>query len=70
MSFQRIISTAIRDAGIPETSFDSAIRAEGFKSRFDWFLRGSPPSLQDAYNARVAADKAVAASRFDMRRAA
>lgn len=69
MSFQRIFSTAIADAGISETSFDAAIKAEGFKSRFDWFLRGSPSSLQDAYNARVAADKA-AAVRPDMRRAA
>lgn len=60
MSFQRIIITAIRDAGIAESDFDSAIKTAGFKSRFDWFLRGSPPSLQDAYNARVAADKAAA----------
>lgn len=60
MSFQRIFSTAIREAGIPEASFDSAIKIAGFKSRFDWFLRGSPPSLQEAYNARVAADKAAA----------
>lgn len=68
MSFQRILTTAIRDAGIAEPAFDAAIKAEGFKSRFDWFLRGSPPSLQDAYNLRVAADKA--AQHRDERRAA
>jgi hypothetical protein len=59
MSFQRIIATAIRDAGIAEANFDAAIKAEGFKSRFDWFLRGGPPSLQEAYNLKVAADKAM-----------
>lgn len=68
MSFQRIITTAIRDAGIAEPAFDAAIKADGFKSRFDWFLRGSPPSLQEAYNLRVAADKAAAPR--DERRAA
>lgn len=67
MSFQRILTTAIRDAGIAEPAFDAAIKAEGFKSRFDWFLRGSPASLQEAYNERVVADKAVHAP---LRRAA
>lgn len=58
MSFQRIFTAALHDAGIAEQSFDAAIKREGFKSRFDWFLK-APSSLQEAYNARVAADKAA-----------
>jgi hypothetical protein len=69
MSFARIIATAIHSAGIVETEFDAAIKAAGFKSRFDWFLRGSSPSLQDAYNSRVAADRA-SPRHDDARRAA
>lgn len=62
MSFHRILTTAIRDAGIAEANFDAAIKAAGFKSRFDWFLKASP-SLQEAYNRRVAADKSEASRR-------
>lgn len=59
MSFERIFRTAIRDAGIAEPEFDAAIKRGGFKSRFDWFLRGGHPSLQDAYNTKVATEKAL-----------
>lgn len=55
MSFERIFTAAIRDAEICEAELDAAIKKARFKSRFDWFLRGGHPSLQDAYNERVAA---------------
>lgn len=61
MSFARIITTAIHEADIDEASFDDAIKSKGFKSRFDWFLRGAPASLQEAYNLRVGAEHVVAA---------
>lgn len=61
MSFQRILTTALCNAGIAERAFDAAIKAEGFKSRFDWFLK-APASLQEAYNERVAADKRQASA--------
>jgi hypothetical protein len=57
MSFQRIFTAALHDAGIAEATFDAAIKREGFKSRFDWFLK-APASLHEAYNTRVAADRA------------
>jgi len=69
MSFTRIITTAIRDAGIAEANFDAAIKSAGFKTRFDWFLK-APASLQDAYNLKVAADKAVHGRLADERRVA
>lgn len=51
--FDRIITDALRRARISEQAFDAAIRKAGFKSRLDWLLNGAPPSLIDAYNARV-----------------
>jgi hypothetical protein len=55
--FDRIISEAMRDAGIADQAFETAIKKAGFKSRWDWFLRDAPDSLRDAYNLKVAADK-------------
>jgi len=54
--FDRILSTALKEAAIDAASFDAAIRKAGFKSRIDWFMRGAPPSLVDAYNARAKTD--------------
>ena len=55
--FDRIISEAMRDAGIADEAFTAAIKKAGFKSRWDWFLKDAPPSLVEAYTAKVAADK-------------
>ena len=55
--FDRIISEAMRDAGIADEAFTAAIKKAGFKSRWDWFLKDAPDSLREAYNAKVAADK-------------
>lgn len=57
--FYRILQEAIEAAQINEAAFDAAIKKAGYKSRFDWFLRGAEPSLQEAYNAKVAAHKGV-----------
>jgi hypothetical protein len=54
--FNRILNTALREAGISEEAFDAAIRQARFKSRLDWFVRGAPASLQEAYNLRAAWD--------------
>jgi len=56
--FDRIISEAMRAADIREKEFDAAVRKAGFKSRIEWFYRGAPASLIEAYNARVAAEGA------------
>jgi hypothetical protein len=55
--FDRILKEAIEAAQIADDAFEAAIKAAGFKSRWDWFLRGAPASLVAAYNAKVAADK-------------
>jgi hypothetical protein len=57
--FDRIISEAMRDAGIADDAFMAAIKNAGFKSRWDWFLKDAPDSLREAYNAKVATDKRV-----------
>lgn len=54
--FNRIPNTALLEAGISEEAFDAAVKAARFKSRLDWFMRGAPASLQEAYNLRAAWD--------------
>jgi len=56
--FERTISQLLAEAGIAERDFDAAIKKAGFKSRFDWFLRGGSPELQDTYNRKVRAESA------------
>lgn len=53
--FDRIIEDALKKAGIAPAAFDAAIKREKFKSRIDWFLRGAPATLVEAYNNRVRA---------------
>lgn len=57
--FDRILSTAMQTAAIDPADLDAAIRKAGFKSRLDWFMRGAPSSLQEAYNAKAKADTGV-----------
>jgi len=54
--FDRIFASALLEAAIDPAEFDAAITKAGFKSRIDWFMRGAPPSLVDAYNARTKTD--------------
>lgn len=60
--FDRIFNSALQEAAIDAAEFDAAIRKAGFKSRVDWFMRGAPPSLVDAYNAKAKTDRAEAQS--------
>lgn len=56
--FERTIKELLAEAGIAEQDFDAAIMKAGFKSRFDWFLRGGSAELQEAYNRKVRAESA------------
>jgi hypothetical protein len=51
--FERIFNEALASAHIDPNAFDAAIKKDRFKSRVDWFLRGAPASLVDAYNENV-----------------
>lgn len=55
--FDRIFNSALQEAAIDAAAFDAAIAKAGFKSRIDWFMRGAPPSLVDAYNAKAKTDE-------------
>ncbi len=51
--FDRILKQACADAGVDEQAFRAALKKEGFKSPFDWFVRAAPESMVEAYNAKV-----------------
>jgi hypothetical protein len=57
---ERIITEAMREAGIDAVSFDKAIRKAGYKNRLAWLLAEEQEAVLNAYNDRVAAEKAEA----------
>lgn len=58
------LQTAIQTANTADENFELAIRAAGFKSRWDWDYRqpGSFVALRHAYRNKVEADSAMHAA--------
>lgn len=53
------ISDTYRVALAADNAYDVALKAAGYKSRWDWSRLADPrPDLLAAYNAKVAADEA------------
>lgn len=62
----------IKKAWAADAAFEAAIRAEGFKSRWDWNHHVTPGSeaLRAAYRDKIAADNAMHADFVKSREAA
>ena len=53
------IAEATKIAQAADTAFEQEIRRNGFRSRWDWRRGTGDRALEDAYQAKIAADHAV-----------
>ena len=56
------IEQIIRDANQADAAFEAAIKAAGFKSRWNWDVCGTDRTILAAYRAKVDADQAMHAA--------
>lgn len=58
---QQLLAAAIRAAELADEAYSAAVKAAGFKSRWDYDHKviRAPSPLRDAYDAKVAADEAM-----------
>lgn len=62
------LADTISAAYTADRAFETAVKAAGFKSRWDVPMHGKSPALQSAYKTKVAADATMARAFEESRR--